>query len=75
MIWWSDQLVLKSGLLMESVAALVAEWISLGKMFTLQELSTPISDVLREWEGKEIMEGALEPSVVSTPCGPSSDRS
>ena len=50
------QVVLKSSLLMESVVALVAEWISLGEVIKLQELSTPISDVLREWQDKEIME-------------------
>ena len=33
---------------MESVVALVAEWISLGEMFKRHELSTPISDVVRE---------------------------
>ena len=38
-----------SGLQMESVVALVVEWISLGEMFKLQELSTSVSDVLREW--------------------------
>ena len=41
---------------MESVVALVAEWISLGQMFRLQELSKTVSDVLREWLGNEIME-------------------
>ena len=41
---------------MESVVALVAEWISLGKVFELQELSTLIYDVLREWQDKETME-------------------
>ena len=45
-----------SGLLMESVVALVAEWISLGEMFKLQELCTSVSDVLREWQGNETME-------------------
>ena len=45
-----------SGLLMENVVAFVAERISLGEMIMLQELSTPISDVLREWQGKEITE-------------------
>ena len=55
MISWSGQVVLMSGLLMESVVALGAEWISLGEMFKLQELSTSVS-VLREWQGKEIME-------------------
>ena len=45
-----------SGLLMGCVVALVAEWISWGEMCKLQELSTSVSDVLREWQGKEIME-------------------
>ena len=45
-----------AGLLMECVVALVAEWISWGEMCKLQELSTSVSDVLREWQGKKIME-------------------
>ena len=47
---------MKSSLLMESVVALVAEWISLGEKIKLQELSSPISDVLLEWQDKEVME-------------------
>ena len=35
--------------------ALVAEWISLGEMIKLQELSTLISDVLSVWQDKETM--------------------
>ena len=31
-------------------------WLSLGDMIKPQELSTPISDILREWQGKEIVE-------------------
>ena len=56
MISWSGHVVLVSRLLMESVVALVAEWISLGEMFKQQELSTPIPDCLREWQRKETME-------------------
>ena len=41
---------------MESVVALVAEWTSLEEMIKLQELSTLISDVLRDWQDKETME-------------------
>ena len=36
--------------------ALVAEWISLGEMTKLPELSTLISDVLRAWQDKETMD-------------------
>ena len=36
--------------------ALIAEWISLGKMIKLQELSTRISHVLREWQDTETVE-------------------
>ena len=43
-----------SGPLMESVVALVAEWISLGAMFKLQKLSTSVSGVLREWLDDQI---------------------
>ena len=41
---------------MESVVALLAEWISFGEMIKLQELSTLISDILRQWQDKETME-------------------
>ena len=51
----SGQEVLKSSL-MECVVALVAEWISLGEMIKLQELSTLISDALRDWQDHETME-------------------
>ena len=37
------------------VVALKAESISLGEMIKLQELSTPISVVLREWQDKETL--------------------
>ena len=33
---------------MERVVVLIAEWISLGEIIKLQELSTLISDILRE---------------------------
>ena len=36
--------------------ALIAEWISLGEMIKLQELSTLISDILKAWEDKETMD-------------------
>ena len=41
---------------MECVVGLVVGWLSLGEMIKLQELSTLISDVLREWHDKETME-------------------
>ena len=41
---------------MESVVALVAEWISLGEMIKLQELSAVISDILKEWQDKETLD-------------------
>ena len=39
--------------MMESVGALAVEWISLGEMFKLLDLSTLITDALREWQDKE----------------------
>ena len=36
--------------------ALVAEWVSFGEMIKLQELSTLISDALRDWQDHETME-------------------
>ena len=52
----SCQAVLRSSLPMESVVALMAEWISLGNMIKLQELSTLISDFLKGWQDKETMD-------------------
>ena len=36
--------------------ALVAEWISWGEMLKLQEPSTSVSDVLREWLDDQILD-------------------
>ena len=54
----------------------MAEWISLGEMFKLQELSTSVSDALREWQGNEIMESpgyqtwnAMSEKWVQFKCG------
>ena len=41
---------------MESVVALIAEWISLGEMIKLQALSALISDNLKEWQNKETLD-------------------
>ena len=46
---------MKPSLLMVNVVARVVEWISLCEMIKLKELSTPISDVLREWQDREII--------------------
>ena len=47
---------LRSSLPMESVVALIAEWISLGEMIKIQELSALISDHLKEWQDKETLD-------------------
>ena len=59
LVVWSGGFDVRSAV-MESVVALVAEWISLREMFKLQELFAPISDVPREWQGKEIMESLAD---------------
>ena len=41
---------------MESVVALVAEWVPFGEMMKLQELSAVISDILKDWQDKEILD-------------------
>ena len=51
-----DQAILRSSLPLESVVALIAEWISLGQMIKLQELSPLISDILKEWQDKETVD-------------------
>ena len=51
-----SQAILRSSLPIESVVDLIAEWISLGEMIKLQELSTLKSDILKEWQDKETMD-------------------
>ena len=59
----NGRVVWSSGVgLMESVVALLAEWISFGEMIKLRELSTLISDILTEWQDKETME-SLEDQI------------
>ena len=50
-----DQAFLRSSLPMESVVALIAEWVSFGEVIKLQELSAPISNILK-WQDKETMD-------------------
>ena len=55
-VFKSGQVVVRSNLPMESVVAVQAEWICKGEMMKLQELSTLISDTLKEWQDKEIVD-------------------
>ena len=47
---------LRSSLPMESVVALIAEWIPLAGMIKLQEPSALISDNLKEWQEVEALD-------------------
>ena len=68
-VLWSGQLFLVSGLLMERVLILVAEWISLEEMLRLQELSSAVSVILKEWLDDQILDSFEDCGVpVSDSC-------
>ena len=62
-VLWSGQVFLVSGLLMEGVESMVAEWITLAEMLKLQELSLAVSGILKEWLDDQILDSFGEQTL------------